>query len=43
MTFFLIHVFFDVESESEIDFRRSEPEVFDNPEKSRLLRVSSAG
>ena len=31
-----MHVFFNVESESEIHFRHSEPETLDNPEKIKL-------
>ena len=37
--FFIKYVFFNVESESKIGFRRSEPENLDNPEKtnSRII------
>ena len=41
-----IHVFFNVESESEIHFRRLEPETLSNPDKpksSGLSEVSGAG
>ena len=39
-----MYVFFNVNSESETHFRRSEPETLDNPEKnSGLSGVSGAG
>ena len=39
----LMYVFFYVESESEIHFRRSEPETLDNPEKKTKTSGLSGG